>query len=102
MRYGNKCVKKCQDYLHAEEEAVELLISVEINRVKMEAQIEIMKMISANLSKTLQEVQCQILSQLEEKLKTASLMIEQLRSEKRADEYAKVVSESGMIGTLPR
>jgi len=36
-------VTRCKTYLHAEEEAKELLVSIEINWVKMETQIEILK-----------------------------------------------------------
>ncbi|KFY98132.1 hypothetical protein V500_01793 [Pseudogymnoascus sp. VKM F-4518 (FW-2643)] len=60
LKYGNKFVKRCQSYLHAEEEAAELLLAIESNWV---------------------------LSQLEGKLKTASLIIEQMLSEK--SEYGK-------------
>ena len=90
LRYGNKFVKRCQSYLHAEEEAVELLISIESNWVKIETQIEIVKRIAAGLSKKLQDMQCHVLSQLEGKLKTAIVMIEQLRSEKRENKVAKM------------
>jgi len=75
--------------MHAEEEAAELLISIESNWVKMETQIEIMKRIAGGLNKRLRDMQSQVLSQLEGKLKTASLIIEQLMNEKRADEIAK-------------
>lgn len=61
----------------------------------METQIEIVKRISADLSKTLQDMQCQVLSQLEGKLKTATLMIEQLRNEKKTSEYAKNGKHTG-------
>lgn len=49
----------------------------------METQIEIVKRIAPNLKKDLQDIQCRVLSQLEGKLKTASLHIEQLRGEQR-------------------
>jgi len=87
-RYGNKFVKRCKSYLHAEEEARELLISIESNWVKMEMQIEILKKVADGLSKRLQDMQSQILSLLEGKLKTASLTIEQLMSQKREEEKA--------------
>jgi serine/threonine protein kinase len=89
FRYGNKFVKRCKSYLHAEEEAVELLVSIESNWVKMETQIEILKRVAGGLNKRLQDMQSQVLSQLEGKLKTASLIIEQMLSEKREDEKAK-------------
>lgn len=67
---------------------IRLLVSIESNWVKMENQIGIMKRVAAagGLSQKLQDVQSQVLSQLEGKLKTASLIIEQLMSEKREDE----------------
>ena len=61
----------------------------------METQIGIVKRISADLSQPLQDMQCQILSQLEGKLKTATLMIEQLRSEKKANEYGQNGKQKG-------
>ncbi|KFZ25321.1 hypothetical protein V502_00200 [Pseudogymnoascus sp. VKM F-4520 (FW-2644)] len=87
LKYGNKFVKRCQSYLHAEEEAAELLLAIESNWVKMETQIIILRRIAGSLSKKLQDMQSQVLSQLEGKLKTASLIIEQMLSEKR--EYGK-------------
>jgi len=89
IRYGNKFVKRCRSYLHAEEEAIELLISIEINWVKMETQIEILKPIAGGLNKRLQDMQSQVLSQLEGKLKTASLIIQQLMDEKSEDGKVK-------------
>ncbi|KAG4433509.1 hypothetical protein IFR05_011018 [Cadophora sp. M221] len=95
LKYGNKFVKRCKSYLHAEEEAVELLVSIEVNWLKMETQIGILKRIAAagQLSKALQTMQSQVLSQLEGKLKTASLIIEQLATEKREEEKARAKSE---------
>jgi hypothetical protein len=55
----------------------------------METQIEIPKMVAGSLNKRLQDMQSQVLSQLEGKLKTASLIIEQMLSEKREDENAR-------------
>lgn len=68
-----------------------LLISIELNWVKMEAQIGILKRVAAagGLDKKLQDMQAQVLSQLEGKLKTASLIIEQLMNEKREEEKVK-------------
>lgn len=88
-RYGNKFVKRCRSYLHAEEEAVELLVSIESNWVKIETQIEIMKRIAGGLNQRLQDMQSQVLSRLEGKLKTASLIIEQMLNEKREVEKAQ-------------
>lgn len=48
-----------------------------------------MKKIALSLSRKLQEMQSHILSQLEGKLKTATLIIDQLRSEKSGIESAK-------------
>jgi hypothetical protein len=55
----------------------------------METQIEILKRVAGGLNKRLQDMQSQVLSQLEGKLKTASLIIEQMLSEKREDEKVK-------------
>lgn len=83
FRYSNKFVKRCKNYLHAEEEAKELLIAIESNWVKMETQIGIVREIAPDLNKNLQDIQSQVLSQLGGKLKTASLTIEQLMSQNR-------------------
>jgi hypothetical protein len=75
-------VSRCKTYLHAEEEAKELLISIESNWIKMETQMGILKKVAPNLDKRLQDMQSQVLSQLEGKLKTASYVIEQFKPEK--------------------
>ncbi|KAK0111122.1 hypothetical protein ONS95_001498 [Cadophora gregata] len=56
----------------------------------METQIGILKCIAAagQLSKALQAMQSQVLSQLEGKLKTASLIIDQLITERREEQKA--------------
>ena len=51
----------------------------------METQIEILKRVAGGLNKRLQDMQSQVLSQLEGKLKTASLIIDQILNEKRED-----------------
>lgn len=110
VRYGNNFVKRFKSYLHAEEESVEynpkvslyysknprdnnfrLLISIEVDWLKVETQIGILKRVAAagQLSKPLQSMQSQILSQLKGKRKTASLIIEQLMTEKREEERSK-------------
>ncbi|PVH75201.1 hypothetical protein DL98DRAFT_658244 [Cadophora sp. DSE1049] len=91
LKYGNKFVKRCKSYLHAEKEATGLLVSIEVNWLKMETQIGILKRVAAagQLSKALQTMQSQVLSQLEGRLKTASLIIEQLIAEKREEEKAR-------------
>jgi hypothetical protein len=89
IRYGNKFVKRCRSYLHAEEEAVELLLAIESNWVKMETQIEILRRIAGCLNTRLQDMQSQVLSQLEGKLKTACLIIEQLMNDKRENGKAR-------------
>jgi hypothetical protein len=55
----------------------------------MKTQIEILKRVAGGLNKPLQDMQSQVLSQLEGKLKTASLIIEQMLSEKREHEKAE-------------
>jgi hypothetical protein len=75
-------VSRCKTYLRAEEEAKELLISIESNWIKMETQMEILKKVAPNLDKRLQDMQSQVLSRLEGKLKTASYVIEQFKPEK--------------------
>jgi hypothetical protein len=66
-----------------------LLISIEINWLKVETQIGILKRVAAagQLSKALIMMQSKVLSQLEGKLKTASLIINQLMSEKQEDKF---------------
>lgn len=55
----------------------------------METQIQILKRVAPNLNKRLVDMQAQVLSQLEGKLKTASLTIEQLLFKKRDEEKTK-------------
>jgi hypothetical protein len=61
-----------------------ILISIEVNWLKVKTQIEILRRIAAagQLSKELQSMQSQVLSQLEGKLKTGSWIIEQLNPKK--------------------
>lgn len=87
-------MERCRTYLHAEEEAIELLVSIECNWLKMETQINIIKKVAPNLDKRLQDMQSQVLSQLEGKLKTASFIIEQLKPEKFPDGKEKKVKKS--------
>jgi hypothetical protein len=64
----------------------------------METQLKIVKRVAPGLNKRLQDIQSQLLSQLRGKLKTASLIIEQLLSEKREDEKKRKINESMMMG----
>jgi hypothetical protein len=75
-------VSRCKTYLRAEDEAKELLISIESNWIKMETQMEILKKVAPNLDMRLQDMQSQVLSQLEGKLKTASYIIEQFKPDR--------------------
>lgn len=75
-------MSRCKTYLRAEEEAKELLISIESNWIKMETRMEILKKVAPRLDKGLQDMQSQVLSQLEGKLKTASYIIELFKPEK--------------------
>jgi hypothetical protein len=84
-------VERCKRYLNAEEEAKDLLVAIESNWVKMETQIQIMKIVAPNLNKRLWDMQAQVLSQLEGKLKTASLTIEQLLSQKRDEDKSRKI-----------
>ena len=72
-----------------------LLVSIEVNWLKMQTQIGILKRVAAagQLSEQLQTMQSQVLSQLEGKLKTASLIVEQLIAEKREDAKARAKSD---------
>jgi hypothetical protein len=99
FRYGSKFVKRCKNYLHAKEEAGELLIAIESNWIKMETQIGIVKRIAPNLKKDLQDIQSRVLSQLEGKLKTASLVVEQLMSEQREVKKEMRKHDDREIGT---
>jgi hypothetical protein len=71
-------VRRCQAYRHAEEEARELLLSIEHNWIKTEAQISILKRISNSLNVQYRDIQARVLSELEGKLKTATLTMDQL------------------------
>lgn len=96
LRYGNIFVEKCKNYLHAEEEATELLVAIESNWLKVGTQIQILKRIAPVLNKDLRDSQAQVLSQLEGKLKSASLVIEQLKDRKRK---ARKHDERGIKGS---
>jgi hypothetical protein len=87
-------VDRCKRYLNAEEEAKELLIAIENNWVKMETQIQILRRVAPNLNQRLLDMQAQVLSQLEGKLKTASLTIEQLLSQKRDEDKNKKIKKA--------
>jgi hypothetical protein len=71
-------VRRCQNYRHAEEEARELLLIIEHNWIKTEVQITILKRISGSLNARYRDVQARVLSELEGKLKTATLTMDQL------------------------
>jgi len=71
-------VRRCQNYRHAEAESRELMISIEHNWMKTEAQINFLKKISKALDPTYCDVQSRVLSELEGKLKTATLTMDQL------------------------
>jgi hypothetical protein len=71
-------MRRCQNFRHAEEEARELLLSIEHNWFKTVAQITILKRISGSLDARYCDVQARVLSELEGKLKTATLMMDQL------------------------
>lgn len=92
QRYGQKLVRRCQNYRHAEAEARELMISIEHNWMKTEAQINFLKKISRTLDPAYCDVQSRVLSELEGKLKTATLTMDQLilhEKEKRVDNEQK-------------
>ncbi|KAE8445736.1 hypothetical protein EG329_012915 [Mollisiaceae sp. DMI_Dod_QoI] len=78
IKYGQKLVRRCQNYRHAEAEARELMISIEHNWMKTEAQINFLKKISKTLDQGYCDVQSRVLSELEGKLKTATLTMDQL------------------------
>jgi hypothetical protein len=71
-------VRRCQNYRHAEVEARELMISIEHNWMKTEAQISFLKKIAKTLDPCYRDVQSRVLSELEGKLKTATLTMDQL------------------------
>ena len=99
LRYGEKFVKRCKSYLHADKEAVELLIAIESNWVKMETQIRLMREISGSLDGPLQDMQSRILSQLEGKLKTATLIIDKLLTDKKEAGRARLEPGDGAIAS---
>lgn len=76
-------MRRCQSYRHAETEARDLIISIEHNWMKTENQINFLKKISEALDPAYCDVQSRVLSQLEGKLKTATLTMDQLISHER-------------------
>lgn len=79
-------MRRCQNYRHAEKEARELLISIEVNWMKTEAQINFLKRIAHALNPRYCDVQSRVLSELEGKLKTATLTMGQLISHEKEQE----------------
>lgn len=77
-RYGEKLVRRCQAYRNAQEESRSLMITIEVNWMKTEAQITFLKKISSRLDPRYCDVQSRVLSELEGKLKTATLTMDQL------------------------
>lgn len=77
-------MRRAQSYLHAEEEAVELLVSIESNWMKMETQIQFLKKVAPRMDERSHNMHSQILSQLEGKLKTATLIMDQLMAKKKS------------------
>jgi hypothetical protein len=95
-------VRRCQAYRHAEEEAQELLLTIEHNWIKTEAQINILRRISKSLDARYCNVQARVLSELEGKLKTATLTMDQLiAGEKDKDidlvEMAKALQKMALM-----
>ncbi|KAH8597416.1 hypothetical protein B0O99DRAFT_617450 [Bisporella sp. PMI_857] len=78
IKYGTKLVKRCENYKHAQQEAKEFLITIELNWLKTEAQIAFLRSIADTLDEKYLAIQCHILSELEGKLKTATLTLDQL------------------------
>jgi hypothetical protein len=82
-------VRRCQNYRHAEAEARELMISIEHNWMKTEAQINFLKKIANTLDPCYRDVQSRVLSELEGKLKTATLTMDQLVIHEKEKEKEK-------------
>ncbi|PGG98754.1 hypothetical protein AJ79_08774 [Helicocarpus griseus UAMH5409] len=78
IKYGRKLVRRCQNYRHAEAEIHDLMLSIEHNWMKTEAQINFLKRIAGTLEPSYCDVQSRVLSELEGKLKTATLTMDQL------------------------
>ena len=78
FRYGEKLIKKCKDYRNAETEARELLTIIEHNWMKTGAQLNFLKTIAASLDESYLAMQSLVLSELEGKLKKATLIMKQL------------------------
>ncbi|KAJ3475007.1 hypothetical protein NLG97_g9612 [Lecanicillium saksenae] len=100
LSYGTVFVKMCRSYLRADEEAAELLIAIESNWVKMETQIRLMKDISSSLDKPVLDIQARILSQLEGKLKTATLTVDKLMKDKKEADKARLERGNATTSSL--
>lgn len=102
-------MRRCQNYRHAEAEVRELIISIEHNWMKTEAQINFLKKISKSLDPAYCDVQSRVLSELEGKLKTATLTMDQLimyekekKEEKRVNEQKHDVDMKAMTKALEK
>jgi hypothetical protein len=73
-----KLVRKCRDYRNAEDDARELLIAIEHNWMKTEAQLKFLTRIAESLGGEYLGMQARILAELEGKLKKAFLSVNQL------------------------
>jgi serine/threonine protein kinase len=76
-------IRRCKNYRNADQEVRGLLITIEVNWMKTEAQIAFLKRISQSLDARYRDVQSLVLSELEGKLKTATLTMDQLLSQER-------------------
>jgi len=90
-------VKRCKNYHHAADEARALLITIEYNWAKTEAQIKFLKSIGTTLDDNYLQMQSLLLSELEGQLKTATFTLDQLiRENKRAKSH----EESNIIDRM--
>jgi hypothetical protein len=94
-------VRRCQAYRHAEEEARSLLLVIESNWAKTKDQITFLIKISDRLDVQYRDVQSRVLSEFEGKLKTATLMMDQLiAGEKDRDfDFGKMAKALGKMAT---
>lgn len=104
--YGQKLVRICQNYRHADSEARELMVSIEHNWMKTDAQLNFLKKISNTLEPYFRDVQARVLSELEEKLKAAVLAMDHIlvlekEGSRRQHGELDVRGLSKALGTLP-
>ncbi|KAK2760027.1 hypothetical protein FQN54_002763 [Arachnomyces sp. PD_36] len=102
IKYGQKLVRRIQSYRHAEDEVRGLMVTIEHNWMKTEAQIKFLRNIANKLEPHFRDVQARVLSELEGKLKTATLLMDQLIVQEKEERKKKEAGKKIDIPALSK